>query len=421
MKILILSQYFPPEIGAPQNRLYELAQRLKNHGIEVEVLTAMPNYPEMKIHNEYIGKWYASENREGIKIHRCWIFVSKSKSIALRLLNYFSFVFSSLIIGWKKIKRSDFILCESPPLFLGISAWALCKIKRAGLIFNVSDLWPESAEKLGLVKNKFFLRSATKLEEFLYKRSKLITGQTQGIVKNISSRFPNKNVYWLPNGVDLKYYYPIEPNRDWRLSNGFQEDDFILLYAGILGHAQGLEVILKAADHLRDHVRIRFVILGAGPERDHLIDLANKMKLNSVRFLSPVKKEKMPEIISNIDAAIIPLRKIDLFKGAIPSKIFESLAMEKPILLGVEGEAKELFIEEGKCGLSFLPENEISLKEEILKMIVNPIHLAELGKNGRKYVENKFNRDTIAYQFGNTLKELENDDSNSNTLQLPSA
>ena len=167
MRLLILTQYFPPEVGAPQNRLFELAVRLQKMGVDVTILTAMPNYPKMIIHSDYVGKKYCYEEIDQLKVHRSSIFVSTDRSIIKRLLNYFSFVYSSYRIGKKKTGKFDYIFCESPPLFLGISAYLLAKSKNAKLIFNVSDLWPESAEKLGLVTNKLLLKISTWLEEFL--------------------------------------------------------------------------------------------------------------------------------------------------------------------------------------------------------------------------------------------------------------
>jgi len=156
LKILILTQYFPPEVGAPQNRLYELAVRLKNKGAKITILTAMPNYPQMHIYDGYRGRCFKFENLDGIKIYRSWIYVSKKRSLFPRLLNYFSFVFSSFFTGWFRMHRFDFLLCESPPLFLGISAYLLKKLKHAKLIFNVSDLWPESAENWIWLPISFF-------------------------------------------------------------------------------------------------------------------------------------------------------------------------------------------------------------------------------------------------------------------------
>lgn len=409
MKLLILTQYFPPEVGAPQNRLYELALRLRSKGIDISVLTAMPNYPQMVVHKEYKGKCYCKEDMNGLKIHRSWIYVSNSKSIIPRLLNYFSFVFSSLWFGLFKLKKQDVLLVESPPLFLGITAYLLSRAKGAKMIFNVSDLWPESAEKLEIINNKTLLSLATTLEEFCYRKSALITGQTQGIVRNIKSRFPNKNVYWLKNGVDIKFYDVNKTQQEanaWRKTNGYSEEDFILFYGGIIGHAQGLDIILNAAKILEDKPKIKFVMLGSGPEKERLLALKEEIKLNNLEFYDAVPKTKMQEIIMDMNATIVPLKKLDLFKGAIPSKIFENLALKKPILLGLEGEAKELFIDEGNCGLAFEPENKEDLVKQILTLYNNPELSKHLGENGLKYASENFNRDKIAEGLFEELKKL---------------
>ncbi len=409
MKLLILTQYFPPEVGAPQNRLFELAVLLQKEGIDITILTAMPNYPAMEIHKAYVGNKYVYEEIDGLKVHRSSIYVSKSKSIIKRLQNYFSFVWSSYWVGKKKLEKEyDYIFCESPPLFLGISAYLLCKNKNAKLIFNVSDLWPESAEKLGLVTNKFFLKLATILEEFLYKKSVLITGQTQGIVKNIRGRFPNKKVYWLPNGVDLSLFNPETINSEWRRENGFSENDLLLLYAGIIGYAQGLDIILKAAEKTKNNAEIKYLLLGSGPEKERLMELKRKMNLENVIFLDLVSKSEMPKIVKAVDVALVPLKKLDLFLGAIPSKIFENLAMKKTLLLGVDGEARELFINQGKAGLYFEPENEEELVNMINQLNNNRNELIVFGENGRNYVQEFFNRNKIAKEFTNELMSLNN-------------
>ncbi len=395
-----MTQYFPPEVGAPQNRLFELAIRLHKLGVDITVLTAMPNYPQMEIYPDYKGKKYHYEEMEGLKIHRASIYVSKSKSIVNRLRNYFSFVRSSASVGNKKLGNFDFLLCESPPLFLGYSAMRLARKKKAKLIFNVSDLWPESAEKLGVVNNKTLLKMAYNLEKKLYKRASLVTGQTQGICANINQRFPDVKTYWLPNGVDLSYYNPATiPPSNWREVNGFASSDFIFLYAGILGIAQGLETILHAAKNLEKSPHVKFVFIGSGPEKDQLISLKNKENLTNVYFLDAISKKEMPGVLKSVDATIIPLRKLDLFLGAIPSKIFENLSMEIPVLLGVDGEARQLFIEQAKAGYYFEPENVTELTAAIHQLIQDKDQARQLGVNGRAFVNQHFNREIIANQF----------------------
>lgn len=408
MKLVILTQYFPPEVGAPQNRLYELAVRLQQKGMTVSVLTAMPNYPQMVVHPGYRGKFHVGERMDGMEVHRAWIYVSKSKGVVSRLLNYFSFVLSSLFVGLVHLRKQDLLLVESPPLFLGITAFLLAKAKGAKMIFNVSDLWPESAEKLGIITNRFLLNSATVLEEFCYRKAALITGQTQGIVRNISQRFPDKKVYWLKNGVDLNFYDAGKSGERnaWRAANGYDEKDFILFYGGIIGYAQGLDVILYAAKELEKEENIKFVLLGNGPEKERLLKLKEELGLHNLRFYDAVPKSEMQGIIMDTDASVVPLKRLELFKGAIPSKIFENLALKKPVLLGLEGEAKELFIDEGRCGLAFEPENSRDLAEKIMRLYSNPDLVRELGENGLKYAGENFNRDRIAEELYKQMQEL---------------
>lgn len=408
MKLLILTQYFPPEVGAPQNRLFELALRLQANGVDVTVLTAMPNYPKMQIYKGYEGKSYVFEEMSGLKVHRSSIYIPSSKSIIQRLRNYFSFVISSARVGGSKLEdQYDFLMCESPPLFLGYSAMRLSRLKKAKLIFNVSDLWPESAEKLGVVTNKWMLKMAYDLEEKLYKRSVLVTGQTQGICKNINQRFKDVRTYWLPNGVDLSYYDPdkIVPS-SWRAKHNIPENDFVVLYAGIIGIAQGLEVILHAANHLRNNLTIKFVLLGSGPEKERLKLLKNELNLSNVLFIDGVSKNDMKFVLKEVNAAVIPLKKLELFLGAIPSKIFENLAMKLPVLLCVNGEARDLFVEQGKCALHVEPENATDLAQKV-KLLINDEGLQkQLGEAGRAYVMEKFDRTKIAANFYEIIKKL---------------
>lgn len=401
--ILILTQYYPPETGAPQNRLSSLAGHLKALGMDVTVLTAMPNYPAMRVMEGYKGKWHVQEQLDGITIHRSWIYAKKTTGIFLRLLNYFSFVFSASVVGLFNIRKHDVIICESPPLFLGIAALTIKLFKRSKLVCNVSDLWPESAEKLGIVTNKFFLKLAYGLEAWLYKRSALVSGQTQGIVQSVSTRFPGTKTFWLPNGIDIKQQ---QLDTTWRQLNGFGDADFIILYAGILGHAQALEVILKAAALVKEDGSIKFVLVGDGPQKDALHALKEELQLSNVYFFPNTPASMMPPIIHASNAAVVPLKNIPLFKGAIPSKIFENLAASKPILLGVDGEAKELFINKGNCGIFFTPEDEVELAEAIQKLKNNSSLCKELGTNGAEYVRTYFDRKKIAADFYSQLQQL---------------
>jgi glycosyltransferase involved in cell wall biosynthesis len=257
------------------------------------------------------------------------------------------------------------------------------------------------------VTNSFLLNLSRKLEEFLYRRSYLITGQTMGIINNITSRFPDKKIFWLKNGaVFSENLVSTLQAEGWRMKMGFRKDDFILIYAGIFGHAQGLEVIIQAAARLNSYPEIRFILLGSGPVEEQLVRSRDEMNLQStVTILPSVPRNEFLSILAEADAAIIPLRRLDLFKGAIPSKIFENLLMKKPILLGVEGEAETLFIGEAKAGLSFIPEDASDLAEKILQLSNNRQLAALYGENGFNYIREYFNWDTIAEDLWELLVE----------------
>lgn len=400
MKILILTQYYPPETGAPQNRLSSLAHHLQLFGNDIEILTALPNYPKSEIFKGYYHKNFHKEIIEDIPVYRSNIYVSKKKAMVHRLLNYFSFAFNSYFTAKKHITRPDIIICESPPLFLGITGVYLKRKWKTKLVFNVSDLWPESAEKMGLVKNKWLLKGAYKLANWIYKNADMISGQTQGIIGAVSNMQPNKKVFWLPNGIETRKFS--FPQNNIPATTG----QFNLLYAGIIGLAQGLEVILHAAAQLKNEKSIHFYIIGDGPAKEDLIALQQLLQLDNVTFVDNQPSEKIASWLHICNAYIVPLRKIDLFKGAIPSKLFEPLYFAKPILLGVEGEAKELFIDKGSCGLFFEPENANHLTNAIFHLYQNPHTAKALGENGKKYVEQNFQRKKIAEKFWDQLQHL---------------
>lgn len=407
MKILFLTQYCPPEVGAPQNRIFEFAKGLKRLGHEVSILTALPNYPKGEIFEGYRNKGVIVEEIEGIKVIRTSIYATKSKDFTKRLRNYLSFTFSCLFQGAKYIENQDFIITESPPLFLGWSGYVLSKIKKAKFIFNVSDLWPESAVKLGVLNNKLFIRLSTWLEEFCYRKANLVTGQTEGIVDNIISRgFSRNKVHLITNGVDLNFFKKENRDNEYRKLLNIQ-NKFSICYAGIHGIAQGLEVIIETAYILKDYKDIQFIFFGDGPEKEKLILMTKEKKLSNVTFMPVQMKIEMPKIISSMDATIVPLKKLDLFKGALPSKMFEALASELPIILAVNGEAEKL-INNAQAGIVVEPENSKEIAEAVLKLYHDVELRKNLGANGRKYVSEFYSREAIVRKLEKLLGNISN-------------
>lgn len=405
MKILFLTQYCPPEVGAPQNRIFEFAKQLKKFGHEITILTAMPNYPRGEIFEEYRGKKIVKETIDGIDIVRTGIYATKSKDFVKRLRNYLSFTWSSVFSGAKHIEKQDVIITESPPLFLGWSGYILSKMKKAKFVFNVSDLWPESAVKLDVLHNKAMIKASTWLEEFCYRKAAAVTGQTKGIVDNIVSRGFDKNkVHIITNGVDTEFFKKENRSEEFRESIGIK-NKFAVVYAGIHGIAQGLEVLVDAAEIIKEEKEIQIVFIGEGPEKPMLMNKVKEKKLENVTFLPMQDKKDMPKIIASMDATVVPLKKLDIFKGALPSKMFENLASEIPIVLAVEGEAENL-INDAQAGIVVEPENSKEIAKAILKLHKNKELREILGKNGRNYVMNNFSREAIARKLENILLEL---------------
>ncbi|MBI5296397.1 MAG: glycosyltransferase family 4 protein [Chloroflexi bacterium] len=388
MHIIIHTQYYPPEIGAPQTRLHELAVELARHNIRVTVLTAMPNYPRGRIYDGYNG-WFCEETLNGIRVVRTAIYPSQSANFLPRLFSYISFVVTSTLFGIMKIEDADFLLTESPPLFLGVSGWILSRWKRASWIFNISDLWPLSVVELGLLDPQGWgHKMSSSLERSLYKKAWLVTGQSKTIIENIQERFPYLRVYHLPNGVNTNFFRPGD--------NHPEQSQFNIMYAGLHGMAQGLDLIIKVAQKLSSSDNIKFILIGDGPEKVKLVQAAQYLDLDNIVFYEPVKKEEVPSFLRSADVLIVPLR-VQL-TGAVPSKLYEAMSMGKPIILIAEGEAAKI-VNDADCGIVVRPGDMEGLVSAILYLKSNPDVCRQMGTNGRLVAIRNHDRAHIAEQF----------------------
>ena len=396
MKLTILTQYYPPEMGAPQSRLSELVERFAMRGHEITVLTAMPNYPTGRIYEGY-GGLLKRERRNGAEILRTYIYPTQTPAFVRRLTSYFSFVLSSAILGAFLLDRCDYLLVESPPLFLGLAGFCLAKLKRARLVFNVSDLWPETAASMGILSKKSLAyRLSQRLEEFLYSKSWLITGQSREIVSNIIGRFPDLRVFHLSNGADAERFGPDKYSDAVREEMGAHDGDFLALYAGLHGLAQGLDQILDAAAILQTEGGFRFVFVGDGPDKRALVEHSANKGLQNVLFLEPRPAAAMPQLLAGADAMIVPLRSH--IPGAVPSKIYEAMASQRPVVLAANGEAAQLILQ-NEAGITVEPGDSKGLSEALRKLRSDRDLCDKLGANGRRAVEEKFDRSLIASRF----------------------
>src|SRR6266566_775993 len=405
MRILFLTQYYPPETGAAQIRLSDLARRLARLGHYVTVLTAVPNYPAGEIFAEFRGNLVRETTEDGVRVLRTWIYATKSKQFLFRIANYLSFTLISAAVGLAKIPEQDFVIVESPPLFLGVSGLLLSRMKNARLVMNISDLWPESAVALGILREGPLLKLATHLEESLYRKSVFVTGQTEGIVESVRRRFPGKAVILLPNGVSPENFLSDgvrrETGRRVRQELGF-DGHFVVGYAGLHGLAQGLETLLQAAKLLQETKKILFAFFGDGPEKEKLVHFSQENRLDNVRFFPPRPAARMPEIFAAFDAAVVPLRRHTLFRGARPSKLLEAMGAGVPVIVSIEGEAQAM-VEKAQAGICIEPENPHAMAEAILKLCNNAGLSCIFGENGRHFVTRNFNRLEITKKLNRLL------------------
>lgn len=392
MKIGFHTQYYPPEMGAPQARLSELAQVFANRGHEVYILTAVPNYPTGRVYAGH-SRIYETVRQSGINIFRTYVHPTKSSRLLPRITCYLSFAMSSSVVGAARLPELDFILTESPPLFLGPTGYFLSVVKRARWIFNVSDLWPQSAIDLGFVQDGFMLDVAYALERFCYRRAWTVTGQSKEILASITERFPDVRTYHLSNGVDVGTFR----QKHVHASNGF----CTFFYGGLHGLAQGLDQVLSAAEHVRDSA-IRFLLVGDGPEKESLIRMTRERGIENVEFQDPVSRQDMPALLEQADVAIVPLKK--RIRGAVPSKLYEAMAVGLPVLLIADGEAASIVKASG-AGHVVQPGDIRGLVDAIRELAYSAEKRREMGVCGRRAAELSFSRASIASNFVHFLED----------------
>ena len=380
MRISIITQYYKPEMGAPQNRLYEMCVGLKNLGADISVITAMPNYPTGSIFHEYKGKSFYHENLDGIEVLRFWLYASNSRKALPRIWSMISY--SVTVLGslhYLRKRKNDFIIVESPPLTLAVSALILAKLTGSKLIMNVSDLWPLSARELGAISGDGMIyRILERLEHFLYKHSTVCIGQSQEIVDYIAAHGA-KATYLFRNGVAPERFEGIEHHQ--------REDKLRIVYTGLLGYAQGILGICEHIEFAKQNAE--FHIYGAGGEQQAIETYLAAHPNQGIYFHGKVAREEIPSILSQYDCTLIPLVK-NIY-GAVPSKIYESMAAGLPIIFSGEGEGARI-IQDNRLGWVSSALDYEGLTINIQEASTNTQAYLESTANCLSCAQNKFNR-----------------------------
>lgn len=405
MNILLITQYFPPEMGAPQARLYELARRLVDKGHTVQVLTAMPNYPTGRIFKDYRGKLTKRENLDGIDVIRTTLFASKSQKALSRLLCYLTFAATALFIGGWRLKRPDLALIESPPLFLMPTGIILTRLLRAKTVMMVSDIWPDIIVRMGYQTGGFYLRALEWLECISYRFSDVVALTNPGAVRQINERFPKVKTTVISNGVDTALFAPALRSDQFRRTINARDDDFVVIYCGLHGMAQGLEVVIDAASRLKAEDKIRFVMIGDGPVKESLLKQSESKGLNNITFMDPKPKKEIPAILASCDMSLVPL--LSRLPGTMPSKVYEALASGVPPMVAKGCEGEDL-VEKHGAGMSFEPMDGAEMADKIASLARHPDQWATMRTKAIE-LSKRFDREVIADRTEQILKAIVED------------
>lgn len=367
MKILFLTENFPPETNAAATRVFERACYWAKWGHEVTVITCAPNFPHGRLFEGYRNRWHQVEEMNGIKVVRVWSYIAANRGVLKRALDFLSFGVTATLAGLRE-EKPDVVAATSPQFFSAVAGWCIGALRRVPFVFELGDLWPASIAAVGAMRRNFALSLFEKVELFLYRRSAAVAALTRSFKDNLVQRgISADKVAVVINGVDLGRYGPRDRDaalaRDWGL-----EGKFVVGYVGTHGMAHALANVLDTAERLAGDDRLRFLLVGAGAERDTLITEAERRGLANVVFQAPQPKERMPEIWSLCDVALVHLKDSPVFSGVIPSKIFEAMGMGLPILLAApEGEASRI-VADDRAGLRVAAENPEALADAVRRL-----------------------------------------------------
>jgi glycosyltransferase involved in cell wall biosynthesis len=410
VKILYVSQYFPPEMGAPAARAAELAQHWVQDGHDVTVLTGFPNHPTGVVPHEYRSEFRRLVTRRawnGVNLVRTWLLPFPNRKSYERMLNYSSFCVSSAITGLF-LSKPDVLIATSPQLLVALSGWWLAFVKRVPFVFEVRDLWPESLVAVGLGEgNSLLIRALGTIAGFLYRRATCIVVVTPAFKTFLIANWkvPAEKIFVVENGVETEVISP-QSDRDGKKKELGVEGKFLVCYAGTMGLAHGLETLIEAASILQvENPRVQFLLVGEGADKERILNMAATRGLTNMTFLGQQPRERVPNFISAADACLVMLKKADLFKTVIPTKMLESMSCARPVILAVDGQAREI-MEEAAAGIFVEPEDVRALVAAIQRLAADPTLCSALGGNGREYILRKFSRRQTAAVYSEILGSL---------------
>lgn len=421
MKILYLSQYFPPEMGAPAARADELSRHWARMGHDVTVLTGFPNHPtgvvpeEWRarlrglVYKETIDAGFARTGTSPSDIHvvRTWLWPLPNRKAHERIRNYASFFLSSAITGLG-LEKPDVVIATSPQLLVALSGWWLAWWKRVPFVFEVRDLWPESLAAVGAGGEGTLLhRTLGAIAGFLYRRANHIVVVTPAFKDHLIHHWhvPKAKISIVENGVETDLFRADPAACDIR-KELLLENHFLICYIGTMGMAHGLETLIAAAERLQTALpAASFLLIGEGSEKQRIAELAATRGLTNLRFLEQQPREHIPAYISAADLCLVMLKKTDLFKTVVPTKLLEYMACERPVIVAVDGQARQI-VEAAKAGVFVEPEDSDALVQAILTLAADPERRKSMGSQGREYIVSRLSRERTAQDYVTVLEKL---------------
>lgn len=406
MRITFLCQYFPPEMGAPSARTSEHARHWVRLGSEVTVITGFPNHPTGIIRPEYRGYFTKRESVDGIDLLRTWIYCAPNKGFLKRIINFLSFFLSSFTLGAILTRRPDVIIGTSPQFFCAVSAYLLSIIKRVPFVFEVRDIWPQSAVELGALRNRAVIRILEAIEMHLYRRAALIVIVAESTLPYLIEKgIDRAKVAIIPNGIDDEYLASASATPEAVRAETGTDGRFIVSYIGTHGMSHALGVVLQAAARLGDDKSIQFLFIGEGAEKAALKAQAASMGLTNVAFIDEQPRDRLLAFYRASDLSVVPLKRLPIFRKVLPSKLFELMGAGCPIVCSVEGEAARL-VEKSGAGVCIEPENVDALVDAIRALRADPERRDRMRRDGQSFVRAGYLRSTLAAGYLESLSRV---------------
>jgi glycosyltransferase involved in cell wall biosynthesis len=400
--ILLIHQAFVSLDEPGGTRHYELARCLAERGHRVTVIASPVSYLTGKAAAASSGSVDDFIGNGNLTILRASTYTALHRSFAHRVLSFFSFMVSSFWIGLR-VRQVDLVWGTSPPIFQGVTAWLLARLRRIPFLFEVRDLWPVFAVQIGVLRNPLLIRASEWLERFLYRHADRVVVNSPGFVAHVQARGARK-VDLLPNGSDLQMFDPFDTGATFRREHHL-EGKFVVLYAGAHGMSNDLGVVLQAAQRLSDRPEIAIVLLGDGKEKPALQEQATGMRLANLHFLPPVPKSGMRDALAAANACIAILKPVPMYATVYPNKVFDYMAAGRPVVLAIDGVIREV-IETAEAGIYVPPGDASALAEAIRNLAEDRERGRAMGERGRRYVEQHFDRAALAGKLSSIMEEM---------------